>query len=96
MVEKQLTVRSEQGLHGRPADLFVRTANRYSCHLSVRNISSNSGPVNAKSILKILSLGVYHGHVIQISAEGVDEEKALKAITGLIRSNFKLHKRKDN
>ena len=88
MVETQLTVKSEQGLHGRPADLFVRTANQFESDLTIRNVTSPSVAVNAKSVLRVLSLGVYRGHVIHIMADGVDEEKAIHAITRLVKSNF--------
>ncbi|HUV16249.1 MAG TPA: HPr family phosphocarrier protein [Pelolinea sp.] len=88
MVETQLTVRSEQGLHARPADLFVRTVNRYKSDVWVRNVSTGSEAVNAKSILRVLSLGVYNGHVIHVSAKGVDESFAVREITRLVNSNF--------
>jgi len=89
MVEKQLTVRSEQGLHGRPADLFVRTANQFDCDLTICNVTSSSEAMNAKSILRVLSLGVYRGHVIHVTADGADEKNAIWAITRLVRSNFR-------
>jgi phosphotransferase system HPr (HPr) family protein len=89
MIETQLTVKSEQGLHGRPADLFVRTANQFESDLTIRNVTSNSDVVNAKSILRVLSLGVYHGHIIQVMADGVDEERAIQAITRLVENNFR-------
>jgi phosphotransferase system HPr (HPr) family protein len=89
MIETQLTVKSEQGLHGRPADLFVRTANQFESDLTIRNVTSNSDAVNAKSILRVLSLGVYHGHIIQVMADGVDEERAIQAITRLVENNFR-------
>ena len=89
MIEAVLTVKSEQGLHARPADLFVRAANRYQSKIRVRNFTSDSGYVNAKSILKILALGVYNGYKIQIAAEGADEVEAVAEIARLINSNFK-------
>jgi phosphotransferase system HPr (HPr) family protein len=84
-----LTVKSEQGLHGRPADLFVRTANQFESDLTIRNVTSNSDAVNAKGILRVLSLGVYHGHIIHVMADGVDEERAIQAITRLVENNFR-------
>ena len=89
MIEAVLTVKSEQGLHARPADLFVRAANRFQSDIQVRNLTSGSELVNAKSILKILALGVYNGYRIQISAEGPDEAAAVEEIIALINSNFK-------
>ena len=44
--------------------------------------------VNAKSLLGVLSLGIKKGSNIVISAEGSDEEEAVKALCALIISNF--------
>jgi phosphotransferase system HPr (HPr) family protein len=89
MLEAVLTVKSEQGLHARPADLFVRAANRFQSTIQVRNLTSNSDYVNAKSILKILALGVYNRYRIQIAVDGPDEAAAIAEISALINSNFK-------
>ena len=86
MIETELTLSNEQGLHARPADLFVRTANKFKSDIKVRNLSTDSDDVNAKSILRILSLGVYSGHKIRIIAEGDDENQAIKEISNLINS----------
>ena len=86
MIETELTLNNEQGLHARPADLFVRTANKFKSDIKVRNLSTDSNDVNAKSILRILSLGVYSGHKIRIIAEGDDENQAIKEISNLINS----------
>jgi phosphotransferase system HPr (HPr) family protein len=88
MVETELTLNNDQGLHARPADLFVRTANKFKSDITVRNLSTGSNDVNAKSILRILSLGVYSGHTIQIMANGEDENQAIEEIATLVNHNF--------
>ena len=88
METAELTVKSEQGPHARPADLFIRTANQFSCEIRVKNLSAGSDLVNAKSILRLLSLGVYHGHVIHIHAEVTDELQAIEGISALVKGNF--------
>jgi phosphotransferase system HPr (HPr) family protein len=88
LIEAEMTVNSEQGLHGRPADLFVRTANRFQCDIFIRNLTRKSEYVSAKSILKILSLGVYHGYKIQLRVDGLDEKAAVEEIAALVKSNF--------
>lgn len=89
MVETRLTIWSEQGLHGRPADMFVRIANKFISEITILNSTAGSDSVNAKSLLKVLSLGVYRGHEVQIRAEGIDEEQAIQSITDLVQSNFR-------
>ena len=88
MVETELTINNDQGLHARPADLFVRTANKFKSDITVRNLSTGSNDVNAKSILRILSLGVYSGHTIQVMADGEDETQAIEEIATLVNHNF--------
>ena len=88
MVETELTINNDQGLHARPADLFVRTANKFKSDITVRNLSTGSNDVNAKSILRILSLGVYSGHTIQVMANGEDESQAIEEIATLVNHNF--------
>jgi phosphotransferase system HPr (HPr) family protein len=68
MVQTKITLRNQEGLHARPADLFVRTANKFKSEIKVTNLSTGSDDVNAKSILRILGLGVHCGHIIRVSA----------------------------
>ena len=84
----ELTVNGKQGLHARPADLFIRTANQFSYDIKVKNLTSGSNFVNAKSILRVLSLGVYNGHIIHVQAEGTDELQAIGGISALAKGNF--------
>jgi phosphotransferase system HPr (HPr) family protein len=88
LVEAELIVNSEQGLHARPADLFVRAANRFLSEIRVRNLTNRSDFVNAKSILRILALGVYKGFRIQLTFEGPDETAALNEMVALVKNNF--------
>lgn len=84
----RLTVNHAVGLHARPAAQFVQTASEFESEITVANKTKESDPVNAKSILSILTLGVHQGHEIEITADGSDEEQALKALEELIESNF--------
>ena len=85
---KEIVVQHKVGLHARPAAMFVKTANQFTCDITVENLCNHTGPVNAKSILGILSSGVEISHQIQITAEGEDEEEALAALYELIETNF--------
>lgn len=88
MPARTLTVTHEVGLHARPAATFVKTASPYPCEITIRNMTAGSEPVNAKSILSVLTLGVNQGHEVEIAAEGEQAEDALDALAQLIESNF--------
>lgn len=44
------------------------------------NITSDSKPVNAKSLMKVIGLGVKCGNELQFTAHGSDADAALAAI----------------
>jgi phosphotransferase system HPr (HPr) family protein len=88
MPSVDLTVPHEVGLHARPAAEFVKLASTYPCEIQVRNLTTEGDPVNAKSILSVLTLGVNQGHLIQIDANGEREYDALEAMKTLVESNF--------
>jgi phosphocarrier protein len=85
MQEVTLVVRNKVGLHARPAAVFVQTAKKFKSAIWV---AKGAAEVDAKSILKILTLGVNQGTEIKIKTTGEDEEEAIKALQELIETNF--------
>ena len=88
MTSIRLIVRNPSGLHARPAALFVRTAGQFGSKVTVSNPAADKGPVDAKSILSVLTLGVSSGAEIEVSAEGDDAEAALAAIREAVESGL--------
>jgi len=83
-----LVVNHPAGLHARPAAEFVKKAASFPCQITVRNVTENEPPVNAKSILSVLTLGVSQGNEIEVNAEGERADEALQALSDLVLSNF--------
>lgn len=88
MQEVDIEITHEAGLHLRPAALFVQTASQYDSKVEVRNVTRDTPYKNAKSSLEVMMLGVSHGHVIAIRADGDDEEEAVAALQALVESDF--------
>lgn len=88
MTTVRLVVRNPSGLHARPAALFVRTAGRFASRISVANPAADKGPVDAKSILSVLTLGVSSGTEIDVAAEGEDADAAIAAIREAVESGL--------
>ncbi len=84
----RIPVTHSVGLHARPAAQFVQTASAHEAEVTVANITEESAPVNAKSILLVLTLGVHQGHEIEIIANGADEQAVITALQDLVDSNF--------
>jgi len=87
IIKKQLIVKNKQGLHARPAALFVQIANKFDSRITVRN---DSEEVNGKSIMGILMLGAEQGSIIVIEADGLDAENALEELEKIINSEEEL------
>jgi phosphotransferase system HPr (HPr) family protein len=85
MPEITTIVRHKLGLHARPAAQLVHVAQMFSSDIS---IVVDGQEASAKSILKVLSLGVCQGTPVVIRAEGEDAAQALAALAALIESNF--------
>lgn len=83
LVKKKMVVQSKQGLHARPAALFVQIANKFDCRITVKN---DDEEVNGKSIMGILMLGAERGSSITIEAEGEDAQQAMLELEKLITS----------
>ena len=84
----KLVITNPVGLHARPASIFVQTATQFASDIQITNVTGGKGPVNAKSILSILTLGVEKDFEVEISAVGQDEQDAVEALSALIRDNF--------
>ncbi len=84
----ELTVVNPSGLHARPASLFAEAAARFASRVTVENLDRGSRPVDAKSILMLLTAGVQRGHRIRLSADGPDEEEALAALRELVEAGL--------
>ena len=85
MFSKEVTVNNQVGLYARPATFFIQKANEFRSTIMVEK---ENRKVNAKSLLGVLSLGITKGTVINISAEGSDEEEAVNSLVDLVKSGF--------
>ncbi|KND32874.1 HPr family phosphocarrier protein [Streptomyces acidiscabies] len=72
MAERRVTIGWAEGLHARPASLFVRAATATGVSVTIAKADGN--PVNAASMLAVLGLGAQGGEevVLASGAEGAD------------------------
>ena len=87
LVKKELIVKNKQGLHARPAAVFVQIANKFDARITVRH---DDEEVNGKSIMGILMLGAEKDSLIVVEADGSDAEAALLELEKLISSEEEL------
>ena len=78
-------VKDPNGLHARPAGLFVRCAQ--GCGSDV-NVSKDGKPANAKRLFSVMGLGVCKGDVITVSCDGPDEASDISKLKSFCESNI--------
>ena len=61
MVSAETTVLNKTGLHARPASMFSAEAGKFSAKITVKNLTTDSQEVNAKSIMRVMTLAMGHG-----------------------------------
>ena len=82
MINKEIVVRCESGLHNKQATYFVQKANEFDCSIW---LESGNRKMNAKSLLGIMSLGIVTGATVVLSASGCDAEDAINALELLLQ-----------
>ena len=71
-IEKNIIIKCKQGLHARPAAVFVQIANKFQSSVTVRKSGEE---VNGKSIMGMLMLGADHGSEVVMTVDGEDGEQ---------------------
>ncbi|WP_435298726.1 HPr family phosphocarrier protein [Timonella sp. A28] len=73
-MERIVTVAIEEGLHARPAALFVAAASAAPANVT---IAKEGDPVPADSILSVMTLGAKAGDVVTLTTDSnSDDDKA--------------------
>lgn len=76
------------GLHARPAAALVQTSGEFNAEIELTNITTGRGPVDASSVIGILSLAASKNDQIHIGANGPDAAEAVEAVKELILQGF--------
>ena len=63
-----------------PGAMLVKVAKEFASDIRVANLDGSGEAVSAKSLMKVIGLGVKCGHRLAFRAEGADAEAALKGI----------------
>ena len=83
MVEQEFTVRSELGLHARPAGKRASVAGRFAAEVT---LGRGDEWVSGSSVLSILCLAATQGTTLTVRAVGDDAEQAVMEIGALIEA----------
>ena len=85
VIEKAVLIKNKQGLHARPAALFVQIANKFDSDVTV---IKGKTKVNGKSIMGIMMLEAGRGSKVTVITKGEDAEIAMAELEALLLSDI--------
>ena len=80
-LKRKIKIRNPQGLHARPASVFVSIANKYGSEVAV---SKGRERVNGKSIMGLLTLAASQGSTVWIETSGADAPQAMRELEAFL------------
>lgn len=86
MAMRTVAVASRVGLHARPAMLFTQAAAATGVPVTIAR--EGGEPVDASSILFVMSLGIPHGEQVTLAAEGPGADEALDGLVSLLATDL--------
>jgi phosphocarrier protein len=84
--ERRATIASRVGLHARPAALFAKAAAAAPVRVTISK--ENKSPVNAASVLSLMTLGAEHGDEVVLAAEGDGADAALEELAAMLERDL--------
>lgn len=84
-ISRVITIQNEQGLHARPAEMFVRLAKQFESRI---HLVRDDRRVEATSIIDLLTLGAAKGTQLTLEADGPDCHEAVDALAKLVENGF--------
>ncbi|HWV49431.1 MAG TPA: HPr family phosphocarrier protein [Microbacterium sp.] len=85
MTERQATIASSQGLHARPAKLFVAAVQDKGIPITIS--VPGGAELNAGSILSLMGLGASQGSVVTLRSDAEGAEQALDELVVLLETD---------
>lgn len=82
MYQQDVVITAPDGIHTRPAGLFVREAMTFESYITV---TSNGKCANAKRFFGLQTLDLTCGCTLTIKAEGTDEQIAVNHLIDFIK-----------
>ena len=85
MIRTTATISNKLGLHARASAKLTKLVGGFQCEVFM---SRNGRRINAKSIMGVMMLAAGLGTEVELEADGIDEEAAMRALLALINDKF--------
>ena len=77
---RQLVIKNIYGLHARPCAVIVSVIKPFNARVEIRSMDNGGNFVNARSLMKLLGLGVSRNTTVEVRPNGPDALNALDAL----------------
>jgi phosphoenolpyruvate-protein phosphotransferase/dihydroxyacetone kinase phosphotransfer subunit len=84
----EVALRIEHGLHARPAAKLVGVVGQFDALVTIRDLETDRGPVDASSLSRVATLNAQQNHRLEFAASGPQASEALEAIRALADRDF--------
>lgn len=84
-VSARVTIPNKRGLHARASAKIVEASARFKSEI---HVVKDGTAVNGRSIMGLMMLAAHIGSEVEITAEGPDQDEALRAILALVDAKF--------
>ena len=85
MREFNYTIKDEVGIHARPAGMLAKKTKLFESEIT---ITKNGRTVDASKLIAVMGLGVKYGDSVTVSANGTDEDEAIKEMEKFFAENL--------
>lgn len=85
MIEKEVKIINNAGLHTRPAATIVKIAAKFSSEFMIHKDGMH---INGKSIIGVMTLAAEKGSTLLLTFDGEDQEEACDAIVQYFEKGF--------
>lgn len=86
MAERTVKIASKSGLHARPASIFTKAAGEQPAKVMISKPGGK--PVDAASILMLMTLGAKFDDEVVLTAEGDGAEESVNALAELLERDL--------
>ena len=78
-------IKTNEGIHARPATLIVTNAKQFQSQITIKNKDKE---VDGKRMIAIMSLNAKQGDILQVTISGEDEQLAFEKLFTLFKENI--------
>ncbi len=79
------TIQSHLGIHARPAGQLIKLAKQFQSKIV---LSRNGQEVDCRKLIALMGLNVVCGDIVEVSAEGIDEEQSIVALQDFFQKSL--------